>query len=69
MQLLVLGYLLTLQDKLVTTLSEVHSAAIFLFKQSKKNVLGLVGLKMEISLTLWRQNYFFLILAYPVYKM
>ena len=44
MQLFVLGFLLALQDKLVIV-SEVHSASIFIFNQSKKNVLGLVDLK------------------------
>jgi hypothetical protein len=42
MQLFVLGFLLALQDKLVTIVSEVHSASIFMFNQSKKNVIGLV---------------------------
>jgi len=51
MQLFVLGFLLALQDKLVTIVSGVYSASIFMFNQSKKNVLGLVALKMEISLT------------------
>jgi hypothetical protein len=50
MQLFLLGFLLALQDKLVTVVSEVHIASIFIFNQSKKNVLGLVDLKMEILL-------------------
>jgi len=50
-QLFVLGFLLALQDQLVTTVSEVCSASIYMFNQSKKNVLGLVDLKMEISST------------------
>ena len=50
MQLFVLGFLVALEDKLVTIVSEVHSASIFMFNQSEKNVLGLVDLKMEILL-------------------